>query len=521
MKKTNQASKSLGCKKLLLESAIVGLVSLSVYLHTQQRSVSLPDSAVVMDAITRPVVSAFVCNHSLNNLIGWLIFRLLPFGDAAWRCNFVSVVYGSLSISLLYALICRLKSSRILAVLVAATVAISHSFWWHSTVVENYMLSALLFLACAHLLVHATNERLPPATLFWLPFVAGLSIFNHLQNGMVVLAALFICRRQLRQWRRVGAGLALGLAPYLVTALWELVTGRYVASAIEWFVGGGFARQMFSRGLPAALALLPRLLCWNYPGPFALIIVVSLFWAFLTLPKRGPLVHFSLIVSCGNALFFMGYDTWDTFSFFLLVWIAAAVVAVAALVKIEHRLSSCKRAAMLYPPLFIGVLGALPFYNWQINRLKNGSESWLTRGYSQIHANYRHRFDLVGMLLHPARRDNGTIHRFIETTMEKLPANAVLIDDGSTYDQFLWLIDSRGTREDITLKLLSHPELPGRGSSARQLALEMQWVASDRNWFIVSDRGHAATILPVVQMYGYRLVPYRMDDTMTIFAIVK
>ena len=148
-------------KSLIRESIVAGVLALGLYTLTLSRSVGLPDSAVIMEAMQGPVISGFACNHTLNSLIGWVVCRLLPFGSLAWRCHFTSALYGAALVALFYALLRRHNATRTLATLCTATLAISHGVWWHATVVENYALSAVLFLACLHLITTINVAQAP------------------------------------------------------------------------------------------------------------------------------------------------------------------------------------------------------------------------------------------------------------------------------------------------------------------------------------------------------------------------
>jgi hypothetical protein len=508
------------------EALAAGAVALALYLATLQRGVSLPDSAVVMEAMQGPVVSAFACNHTLNNLIGWLACRLLPYGTLAWRCNAVSALYGAAVVGLFHALVRRLGASRTLAALCTATLAVSHGVWWHATVVENYALSAVFFLACAHLLVaENVDAKVARRRLFALFFLAGLALLNHLQNGVLLVGcALALGRRPTQGWRPAAAGAVLGVAPWLAVVVWELSTGRAGAEPVSWVLGGGgFEQAMFRHEACGGFAELARLLVWNHPGPFACVVVIGLAWALL--PRAGafrPLGRLVGVVVAGNALFFLGYATWDRFSFFLVPWVAADVAAAGWLVSCERRWPLARRRRLLYPVLALGVAAAPLVYTWQTRRLAEaGRSGWLTRNYVQVAADYRERYDLAGMLLDPVRRDGGTIERFVRRALAALPPGAVWVDDGSTYDQVKWLQRREGLRTDVAVELLAHPVMPGRGTEARQLAMRCQWSGGGRRWFIVADRGPSAELIDALRPFGWRRVPFPVGEGTRLFELVQ
>ncbi len=541
------------------EAALAGGAAFALYLATLQRGLSLPDSAVILEAMRRPVLSAFACNHTLNNLCGWLIIRLAPFGSPAWRGNLVAACYGAAAATLFYALVRRLGSSKPLAAVCTASMAVSHGVWWHATVVENYLLSAVLFLACGLLLTSAepaTDHAWPRRRRFALGFLAGLALLNHLQNGLLLAGCLLAPGR--RGWRRGQApalsGALLGLAPYLGLAVWETAGGRAGAAPLAWLLGGGgFGAAMFRHAMGGGVWELARLLVWNHPGPFLAAVIGGLAWTLtpcrmvsslrpggtpypwfhlfasdnvrdkvglspsstapqgqltdwtLTRPAERfrPLWRLAWVVIAGNALFFAGYATWDRFSFFLAVWVAADVAAAGWLAACERRRPVVVRR-LVVPLLALGVAAAPLFYAWQTRRLAEGRTGWLTRPWLPVAEAYRGRYDLAGMLLDPVRRDRGTIEVFLRRALASVPPGAVWVDDGSTYDQILWLQRREGLRPDVEALLLTHPLIPWRGADAHALAMRCQWEATPRRWFIVADQGVGAAFIAYLRPFGWR-----------------
>ena len=469
------------------------------------------------------MLSAFACNHTLNNLVGWLVCQLLPFGTLAWRCNVVSAVYGAVAVAFFHALARRLGASRSLAAVCTASLAVSHGVWWHATVVENYLLSAVFFLACGLLLTPAQPvplHELPERRRFALGFLAGLSLLNHLQNGLLLVGCLLAPGR--RGWRRavgpVLAGALLGVAPYLTLAGWETASGRAGPDPLAWLLGGGgFGAAMFRYAPAGGVGEWARLLAWNHPGPFLAAVAAGLIWTLTPHLTRHtystrllpplpftPLWRLAWVVIAGNSLFFLGYATWDRFSFFLAVWVAADVAAVGWLAVCErNRPTAVRRVAL--PLLVLGVAAAPLFYTWQTRRLvEAGRAGWLTRPWLPVVEAYRNRFDLAAMLLDPVRRDRKTIEGFLRRALAAVPPGAVWVDDGSTFDQALWLQREEGLRSDVEVLLLAHPLIPQRGADAHALAMRCQWEASPRRWFVVTDQGAAAAFIGHLRPFGWQ-----------------
>ena len=513
---------------LTAEAALAGGGALALYLATLQRGVSLPDSAVVMEAMQRPVISAFACNHTLNNLVGWFVCRLLPFGTPAWRCNVVSAGYGAAAAALFHALARRLGASRPLAAACTASLVVSHGVWWHATVVENYLLSAVFFLACGLLLTPAEtgleHER-PGRRRFALGFLAGLSLLNHLQNGLLLVGCLLAPGR--RGWRRAAgptlAGALLGLAPYLALAVWETVSGRAGPDPLAWLLGGGgFGSAMFRYASAGGVGEWTRLLVWHHPGPFLAAVIGGLVWT-LTRPadRWRPLWRLAWVVIAGNSLFFLGYATWDRFSFLLAVWVAADVAAAGWLAACERRWPAAVRR-LVVPLLALGVAAAPLFYTWQTRRLgETGRAGWLTRPCMPVAEAYRGRYDLAAMLLDPVRRDRGTIEVFLRRALTAVPPGAVWVDDGSTYDQVVWLRREESLRPDVDVLLLAHPLIPQRGADPHALAMRRQWEAPSRRWFTVADEGPCAAFIGHLRPLGWQTRAFPIGGGLRLFELVR
>ncbi len=559
-----------------LEALAAGAAALAIYLLTLQRGVSLPDSAVIMEAMQGPVVSAFACNHTLNNLIGWVVCRVLPFGSLAWRCNAVSALYGAGVVGLLYALSRRLGGSRTLAGVCAASLAVSHGVWWHATVVENYGLSAVLFLLCALLLLSDLTAA-PKARrrLFALFLLAGLSLLNHLQNGVLLVgcAAALLAGRTwpVRGWGWAAAGAGLGAAPVVAIAAWEVGSGRAGDDWLGWLVGGGgFEQVMFSYGVWGGFPELARLWAWHHPGPFLVACAAGLAWmAVLAVapvarseeapsraafpvdaapsPRdqagkaaRAPLLLGSItpkrarpradalrrlawlvwVAVAGNTGFFLGYETWDRFSFLLITFVAAAVAAAGLLAALERRSSRQVRRALLLV-LTAGVAVAPPFYRWQARLVHDSHSGWLTRGFGDVAAAYHGRYDLAGMLLDPVRRDSGSIERFVRAALAALPPGAVWVDDGSTYYQAEWLQRREGLRPDVRLELIANPVMRGHGTEAHALAMRLQWRGGEERWFLVADQGPCAQVADALRPFGWRVVPFEAGKGIRLYEVER
>jgi len=127
--------------------------------------------------------------YPLYLLLGHLWTHLLPFGDAAWRMNTFSALWGTVAVGLLYLLALRMLLitapagwpaviSRLLALLAAAIFAVTPTFWSQAVVAEVYTLNAALIIAILLALV-TWAARGSTNALYLAAFMFGLSLAHH------------------------------------------------------------------------------------------------------------------------------------------------------------------------------------------------------------------------------------------------------------------------------------------------------------------------------------------------------
>ncbi|MCL1856233.1 MAG: hypothetical protein FWF84_01125 [Kiritimatiellaeota bacterium] len=511
-----------------VECAIVGALAGALYVLTLAKGVCLPDSVIIMEAMQKPVVSGFACNHTLNNLVGWVVCRLLPFGGLAWRCHFVSALYGAAIAALFYALLRRHGGTRALAAVCTATLATSHGVWWHSTVVENYGLSAVFFLACLHLVTRQGSTGLPTCDqkiccaqvrrpvlpYFLLGLIAGLSLLNHLQNGMLCVAALAavvsgqwsVARKKFTVYslQFTVLGLAVGCLPYCAMVAWETWRGMYGDSWVGWFIGGGgFESVMFTYSDPRAiLSALGSLFWWQFYNPafLSMVIIGGIASIFGRTHVGKPAQRFCWIVILGNTLFFAGYPTWDQYSFFLVPFIGFAVIG--SLYLIQQPLKGRRAILRLMALLIV-------------------TTSMLYACSPQYYPGYETRYRLKAMLKDPVRKDGGTIDFFLRSALAALPPNAVWVDDGSSYFQAKWLQEREGVRPDVRLEHIATPLMRGVGTEAKALAGRKQWREPDVPWFVVADNHATRPFTDILARTGWQMQPYPVGDGLSIFQLYR
>lgn len=209
--------------RLLPITALVALFS-ALYLGTLAPTVLYHDDPRMFDsAMLQAAAPVLGIGHPTGYPTYVMIahlFTYLPFGDAAYRVNLVSTVFGVIAVAMLYLVGLRLSRSTVAAATGALAFGLSPIFWSQAVIAEVYTLNATFIAAVLYLLLLWRDSR-RDRHLLLVSFATGLSLTHHLTSALLIPAALVFVlltdRSRLRRtglWVR-GVGLfALGLLPY-------------------------------------------------------------------------------------------------------------------------------------------------------------------------------------------------------------------------------------------------------------------------------------------------------------------
>jgi hypothetical protein len=304
-------------------------------------SMGLGDASLFLGDMQVPVVSAFANAHNIAVLTGWA-FSHLPWGTMELRGNLVSWLYGSLTVAAFYLLLSSVFASRLTASFCAAVLMVSHSMFWHSTLVESYATNTLLIVLAFWLIWRWSGTR-DDRDLAWLVFLSGLSLFQHAQLAVIGIAAMVLAGSRaweivrtlprgekasalLRLAGRLARSSVLGLVPYALALLLDAL--RLQSFSAAWFraSGGSFRSLMLGESPLDGLREVSLLLFQQYPSPYLLAVPVGLV---LWIRRSGAASAWAAILAflaipAVTAWFFAGFGTWDRFAFLLPLFLACA-----------------------------------------------------------------------------------------------------------------------------------------------------------------------------------------------------
>jgi hypothetical protein len=199
--------------RLALVALLLG--SLALYTATLLPGVGGGDTAE-FQRVGPTLGLAHVTGYPLYTLIGWLWSHLLPLGSVAWRMNGLSAIFAALALAGVYGTARLLDQRPTVALVVAAALATTRTFWQQATQAEVYALWVLIEIALvvALLLWRVDRVLLPVVGL-----VIGLGLAHH---RMIVLllpgVLLFVLLTRRPRWREIGFSILAMLAPLLLYA---------------------------------------------------------------------------------------------------------------------------------------------------------------------------------------------------------------------------------------------------------------------------------------------------------------
>lgn len=192
--------------------------TLAVYLKTLLPTVQFSDVGE-LQTVAATLGIAHPSGYPLYTLLGKL-FTLIPIKSPAWRVNFMSAFFASLTAVLVYLIIRKATSQRLGGLFAAFSLAFSKNFWRWALAAEMYSLNVFLVALLLYLLLVWQEEKGKKRTnlLYLFSFLYGLSWGNH--TGIIALAptfGLFILLNRIRfkAYLPMLAFFGLGLSIYL------------------------------------------------------------------------------------------------------------------------------------------------------------------------------------------------------------------------------------------------------------------------------------------------------------------
>jgi len=174
--------------------AVVLCAALVLYIVSCAPGALWQDSGLIQYRLWHNDIEGFfglAVSHPLFYIIA-IGAKCIPVGEFAHRVNLVSAIAAAFAVANMF-LLAHLWLGRNLPAFVAAlTLAVSHTFWRHASIIETYTLWAAVFIAELIMLLQYTRTR-RVCCLYWLGLLNGLSISVHMLASIPLICyAVFI-----------------------------------------------------------------------------------------------------------------------------------------------------------------------------------------------------------------------------------------------------------------------------------------------------------------------------------------
>ncbi|MBN1973693.1 MAG: DUF2723 domain-containing protein [Sedimentisphaerales bacterium] len=262
-------------------------------------------------------------SHPLFYLIA-IPFKYIPVDQYAYRINCLGAIISAFAIANLFLLLRLWLGETFPALLGAVTLALSHTFWQHSTMPETYGLTAaLMFLELVMLLKYARTSR--AVYLYLLAFINGLAVANHMLALIAfvcyfVLVIVLVIKKQLKMRHIIPMGLLwiTGALPYEYLIVKNIIQTHDIAGTLASALFGlKWEGAVLNTSLNLSVIKENFLyLILNFPTPNILFLIVGAWSIYKFSPKRW----FASVLIAMSILFFIfafRYTVPDRYTFFI------------------------------------------------------------------------------------------------------------------------------------------------------------------------------------------------------------
>ena len=398
-------------------------------------------------------------DHPLYIMLGYTLVKALPLIDSLWLVNFISAIFGAASVTLVFLFTLRLTDSLLAAGYAGFSLAVSHTFWWHSTTPEVYTLFVFLLLMGLYFFDQFERTTRSPSLYFSALFL-GLAASTHIMAFLIMpaLGLYYLFSGSFRTFRihdlknlvMPVIAFLVGFSPYILQFI-RMSANFPLAEIMGPVVGSTFLSQL---GTLSPILLGQSLLTYLFFltvqfGPVGLVLG-GLGVRKILVDKDGSSrkIIFSFIVF---ALFGILYRVTDQFTFFITSYIFWAMLMG---IGSDYALNLLPRKSRF---LFFGILGVLlvatPFFYMALPHFaeRNGINDDLI-GIPKIGTDVR---DGLAYYMNPYKRGDTSAYDFGEKTISDLPPNSVVLaewyTDTDEYFIFRYFTKIEKLRSDVTV----------------------------------------------------------------------
>ncbi len=435
--------------KLALHYAIVLCGALALYVASCAPGALWQDSGLIQYRVWNNDIEGFLglaVSHPLFYILA-IGAKYIPLGDFPYRVNLVSAIAGAFAVANMF-LFVRLWLGRNLPALVAAlTLAVSHTFWRHASVIETYTLWAALFLAELIMLLQYTRTR-RASFLYWLGLLNGFSIAVHMLASIplfcyVVFAVFLMFKKQIRIRDMAVMTVLWFIAamPYEYLIVKNIIqTGDIAGTFASAVFGSRWREAVLNTSIPTGILKENILyILFNFPTPNMLLIFAGSFGLSAFSSNR----HLRNILYALLVMFFLfafRYTVPDRYAFFIPFYCVASIFAGIGTYILQKRINDkiFTISVLFFSLVPIAVYTVAPT---------------LTR---KMHVNIGTRSDIhyrdeYKYFMQPWKTGYRGAERFADEALGTAGENAVIYADTTTAGPLLLAQQVKGIRPDVKI----------------------------------------------------------------------
>ena len=385
-------------------------------------------------------------SHPLYHIIG-IGVKQIPLGEFAHRINLISAIAAAFTIANLF-LLMRIWLDKLLpALLTAAALALSHTFWRHAVIAETYTLYTALFSAELLMLLQYFKKR-RVGYLYILGLCNGLAIANHMFAIISFACYLVFCIILLKQkhikfghLRNIALMWIIGAAPFGYLIVKEIVQGgSFSATMASAFFGVKWQGNVLNVSLSGGLIKENLILmAYNFPSPNILLFFAGIY-GLTKVPHGFGFAKVLLALLILYFIFAFRYTVPDRYAFFIPFY---CLVSVLIGVGFDLLITAFKYKTLCWI-VFIFALLPIPIYIAVPFLAEKLEFNISTR------ADVPYRNDYT-WFLQPWKFGYHGTERFAEEVFEKLDPEAVVYADNTMVYPLLYRQEVKGKRADIRI----------------------------------------------------------------------
>lgn len=398
-------------------------------------------------------------DHPLYIIFGHLVVEAFPFVDSLWLVNFISALFGAASIALVFHFCFRYTKSLFASLYASLSLAVSHTFWWHSSTPEVYTMFSFLLLVSIYF--YEQFERTGRHTsLGYSAFFLGLAASNHLLAFLAfpALALYYFFTGAYRQFsisnlRKLYIPILGFLAGFMIYIIQFIRVSRSIpiSEIMGPVIGSTFLSQLI-KVTPALLgeSLLTYLFFLMVQfGPIGILFGVWGIRQIRRMDDKLPRKMIALFIV--YTLFGILYKVTDQFAFFLSSYVFWGIFLGIGSDSALHLFPQKRR---ILPSVVLGILlVATPFFYNAIPALadRNGIND-TSMGIPQIGVGMRNG---LAYYINPYKRGDFNAYNFGYETTNNLAPNSIVIaewyTDTDEYFVLRYFTKVRAIRSDVSV----------------------------------------------------------------------